>query len=141
MSGPIENPRPIHLGYDLNGNAVVAHPRPDETLVDFLARAQEMADEVEESHSRKLGEFALLLEQAALQKGREAKEAGIGQDRVDELRQDAIDCRHMAFYLCTQSDVSAALRLLDAMDHSELVLPEAVLEALARGRRMEPLLE
>ena len=36
-------------------------------------------------------------------------------------------------------DVRAALRLLDAMDQPDLVLPDKVLEILGRARRMEPL--
>ena len=140
MSGsPIMILRPIRLGYDLEGNSVVARPETDESLVDFLARAEKMADELDESRQDDYFKLGRLLEETALQKGREAKEAGIGPDRVEELRQDAIDCRHMAVYLCVQHDVSAALRLFDAMDRPELVLPEKALEVIGRARRMEPL--
>lgn len=130
MSGaPIESPRPIRLGYDLEGNPVVARPEPDEDLADFLGRAQKMADDLTELHNGRAAVMNRCLEETAARIGAQAKVAGTDPDLIEEYRQDSADCKILAAHLRRwDGDFGPILRLVRAMDHPELILPEEFLE-------------
>lgn len=130
MSGPpIEIPSPIRLGYDLEGNAVVARPESDESLVDFLARAEKMAEELTELHNGRAAVMNGCLEETAARIGAQAKVAGTDPDLIEEYRQDSADCKILAAHLRRwDGDFGPILRLVKAMDHPELILPEEFLE-------------
>ncbi len=129
MSGPIEKPRPIRLGYDLEGNPVVARPEPEESLVDFLERAGRMGDQLEEMNSASRVTMARLLEAFAALSGALAKVAGTPPDEIEEHRQDSKDLKEIAQAL-RDADLRAARAIVDRMDRPELVVPIAILQAL-----------
>ena len=129
MSAPIENPRPIRLGYDLEGNPVVARPEPEESLADFLERAQKMVNDLTELHNGRAAVMDRRLEETAARIGAQAKVAGTDPDLIEEYRQDSADCKRLAALLRRWDGYfGPILRLVNAMDHPELILPEEFLE-------------
>lgn len=127
MSESIANPHPIRLGHDLEGNPVVARPEPEESLVDFLKRAQAMAEELTELHASPAAARYRSLEETAAQLDAQAKVAGTDPDLIKEYLQNSADCRILAVYLSQwNGDFEPTLRLVRAMDHPERILPSEV---------------